>query len=401
MIPRFRARIGVRELLSALAITDRGAVSRYEAVFAEMAGQRYAIAFPYGRTALVLLFEALGLFRRKVVVPAYTCVVVPHAVLYASNQPVFVDSQEEDANMDLDLAEQFVAAGASSLVATSIFGHPVDLDRLDALQRKHPDLLVIQDCAHSWFAEWHGRPVQRHGIAAVYGSNISKLCTSIFGGMVTTDNDELARRLRSLRDRRLRASGAVRSLRHLAYLYASTIAFSPVMYGAVIRLQQSGLLDRFVRYYDEGQIDMPADWLEGMSASAARTGIEQLHRWPEIVDTRRNAARFLRERFKDVPGLRLPPDRPGATWSHFAVRHERRDELAAYLLKQGVETGRIVDYVIPEFPAYRALACNSTPEARFPVATTWRDEVLNLPVWDERPGTLRRIVQLVHTFAGV
>ena len=108
MIPRLKPRLGLRELLAALLPPRRGEVARFEADFAAHMGQRHAVAFPYGRTGLALLLEALGFKGREVICPAYTCVVVPHAVVVSGNEPVFVDSRPDDFNMDLGLAERAI-----------------------------------------------------------------------------------------------------------------------------------------------------------------------------------------------------------------------------------------------------------------------------------------------------
>jgi dTDP-4-amino-4,6-dideoxygalactose transaminase len=199
MIPRFRPELGLAEVLAALRPSSVEDVARFETAFATEMGQRHAIAFPYGRTGLMLLLEALGLSGKEIICPAYTCVVVPHAIVKSGNRPLFVDSRESDCNMDLDLAEAAIGPNTGALIATSIFGHPVDLDRLDVITARHPNLVIIQDCAHSYAAEWRGRPVQQAGRASIFGINISKTATSIFGGMVTTDDADLATRLRELR----------------------------------------------------------------------------------------------------------------------------------------------------------------------------------------------------------
>jgi len=127
MIPRLAPALGWGELFSALTPPARDERERYESEFARELGHAHALAFPYGRTGLALLLEALGLSVREIILPAYTCVVVPHAIVTSGNEPVFIDSREDDYNMDLDLAEAAINERTGALVATSIHGHPVDL----------------------------------------------------------------------------------------------------------------------------------------------------------------------------------------------------------------------------------------------------------------------------------
>lgn len=338
-------------------------------------GQSEGIAFPYGRTALMGLLHALELRGREVICPAYTCVVVPHAIVTSGNTPVFVDSCETDCNMDLALAAGAVSGKTGALVATSIFGHPVDLDALRRFQLEHPTVTVIQDCAHSFGCSWNEHPVVTAGAAAFYGLNISKIMTSIFGGMVTTDDAALASRLRAFRHEHLQAPTRLAGLRRLTYLLAVTVAFQRPVYGLVNALERSGALDRFVKYYDESAVDMPDDHLVQMTSLAARVGIAQCERYADIIAHRRAIAAVYRAELGDVAGLRLPPANPGATWSHFVIRTEHAERLIRAARSAGVQLGEIIEYHIPDMPAYR-----SSRYVGSRVAAAWPNHIVNLPV---------------------
>lgn len=376
MIPRFKPELGWRDFKTLFDRTPY-AVECFEKGFAALMGQKHAVSFPYGRTGLMLLLEVLGLKGKEVICPAYTCVVVPHAIVRSGNRPVFVDSQASDCNMDLALAEGAIGPETGALIATSIFGHPVDLDRLEQLSVRHPHVILIQDCAHSFAAEWRGRPVQRAGKAAIFGLNISKIATSIFGGMVTTDDDTLAARLREVRDRRQAEAPWSKSTRRALYLLASTAAFSPPVYGTVLWLERRGLLDRFSRYYDEALIDMPADALVAMTAVEARVGSAQIAKYRDMIAARRLWATYYRENLSDVPGLQFPKMEPGATWSHIAAFTPRRNDVLAYSQARGVQLGTIINYNIPEMSVYRV---RPNPEEVWPVAARFARTAVNLPV---------------------
>jgi dTDP-4-amino-4,6-dideoxygalactose transaminase len=381
MIPRFKPKIGWPEWKELIRPSPADAVERFEATFSALMGQRHAIAFPYGRTGLMLLMEALGIRDREIICPAYTCVVVPHAIVHSGNEPVFIDSRQGDFNMDLDLAEAAITEKTAAFIATSIFGYPVDLDRLDRIRKNHPQVAVIQDCAHSFAAEWRGRPVQKEGRAAIFGLNISKLVTCIFGGMITTDDEALDGRLRDLRIQRLQPETVLRSFRQRAYVMASTLAFWEPLYGIVNRLERAGWLDRFSKYYDASRIDMPADHLDWMTGVGARVGQAQCKRYASIVNEHREAAACYADCLEGIRNLELPPLVAGATYSHFAIRVKDasvRGQLLNRSLARGVQLGQLIEYSVPEIPAYRKRA-----GARFacPVSARLAQTTVNLPVW--------------------
>lgn len=375
MIPRLKPDLGWNELVAAFTPPRKNDVERFERAFAEEMGQKNAIAFPYGRTGLVLLLEAMGLTDREVVCPAYTCVVVPHAIVTSGNKPVFVDSQEQDFNMDLELVPQAITERTGAIVATSIFGYPVDLDRLDEIREQYPHIRIIQDCAHSFAAEWKGKSVQKAGDAAIFGLNISKLITSIFGGMITTDDDYLANRLRSLRDNHLKPATLGKSLKRLFYLLAVYPTFFGPIYGLVSRLERSGLLDNFVKYYDDAIIDMPDDFLEMMTKIEARVGFIQISKHRKVIEHRRKTANIYHNALKDRENFQLPPQVEGATYSHYVPRVPERKTIIERALRNNIQLGELIEYSIPEMTAYQKFKYVGGDHAKLMAETT-----INLPV---------------------
>jgi dTDP-4-amino-4,6-dideoxygalactose transaminase len=367
----------LNELAAILPGRSAGDIRAFEAAFAAQMGQRYAVSFPYGRTGLLLLLRALGIRGATVVCPAYTCVVVQHAIVLSGNKPVFVDSGR-DANMDLDLAEAAIRPDTRALIATSIFGHPVDIDRLAGLQERHPDLIAIQDCAHSFIAEWKGKPVHRAGKAALFAMNASKMMTSIFGGMVTTDDGDLASQLVAERDREIIAPAFAKSVARALYVMALYPAFWPPLYGLTERLRQSGLLDRFTRYYSEDAIDMPSDYLIGMTDIEARIGLAQLPRLEGFVSGRRAYADYYRQHLSDLPALSWIHAPPGSSFSHIAARVARKSNVMADAFARGIQLGEIIEYSVPEMKAYREMSAGQGP---FPVSGQLARQTINLPVF--------------------
>jgi dTDP-4-amino-4,6-dideoxygalactose transaminase len=376
VIPRFRPTLGAAELAAIFERNSPTDLSTFEMDFARTVGTKFAIAFPYGRTGLLLLLKALGLQNSTIICPAYTCVVVPHAIVLSGNKPIFVDSGV-DANMDLDHAEAAIKPDTSALIATSIFGNPVDLDRLSEIQRRHPQLIVIQDCAHSFIAEWNGKPVHHAGRAALFALNASKMMTSIFGGMITTDEANLAARLVAERDRSIRSPGAPKAVARALYLMAIYAAFLPPVFSLTERLWRSGWLNRFTRYYDESLIDMPGDYLIGMTSVEARIGSIQSRRLESFLESRRTYAAFYREHLADMPALGWIEAPAGSSFSHVAARVANKQRVMRKALTRGVQLGEIIEYSVPEMDSYRAICVD---QGAFPISNALSRETINLPV---------------------
>ena len=381
MIPRFSPSLDWRDIVAGVGnLSLQGdAVADFEAAFAERARQKHAIAFPYGRTGLAFLLRALGLRDREVICPAYTCVVVANAIVRSGNRCVFVDASADDANMNFGAAEQAISDRTGAIVSTSIYGHPVDVDRLDALRSRHAGLPVIQDCAHSFFSDWNGRPVHREGVAALFAFNISKLSTSVFGGMVTTDDGDLAHRLRALRNAELTRTSTLKAVMRFLYSVAAVAAFSPAFYGLTLGLQRARLLDRFTKYYDDDRIDMPADWRDRMSGYEARVGVSNLARLDDRISARRRYAEHYRNRLKGHPAIRFfsLSGEADASFSHCAALVADPRQVREACRRNGVELGELIEYVVPLMQAHGSSAGKN---ADFPVSQAISSHVVNLPV---------------------
>lgn len=361
MIPRFKPWLGLAEWRAAARPGGRDDVVRFERAFAETFGAGDAIAFPYGRSALWAFFKTVGLENREIIQPAYTCAVVAHATVLSGNEPRFVDISPDGFNMNLDQVEAAISESTGAIVATHLFGYPLDVDRLDAIvtraeARVGRRVWVVQDCAHAFGARWNGRPVTAAGNVALFGLNISKTLTSIFGGVLTTSDRHLASDLRQCRDRLFAPSGPWKSIRRAAYLAGSQIAFSRQGYWATHWVaDRTPLLNRLTRaYHLDDRIRFPPDHRYRMSPIEARVGLAQIAGYEEAIERRTAQARRYDERLRGVQSLALPPIVRGATYSHYTVRVCDRDRLTQVCARNGVELGRIIDYSVPEMPAYAA-----------------------------------------------
>lgn len=375
MIPRLKPNLGVKELISAIQFYKKNSINKFEEKFSELSKQKHSVTFSHGRTGLIYLLQALALKDKEVICPAYTCVVVPHAITYSGNKPVFLDSSSDGFNMDLDKIESLINQKTGAIIATSIFGYPINLEKIRSLKNKYPNIKIIQDCAHSYFAEWNKTPVQTVGDAAFYGMNISKIITSIFGGMVTTDDPGLYNKIIKLKQDSL-VENKFKIIKRLLYLIAMYPVFNPPIYSLINYLERKKLLDKFVKYYDESSINMPSDYLEAFSELEARVGIVNLDRYKEQIKLRREAAEYYFSHLSGFEDFILPPKVEGATYSHYVVLVKNRQKWLNLALNKGIQLGELIEYNIPEMKSYGSHSSN-----QFPNSAHYSRHCINLPVW--------------------
>jgi dTDP-4-amino-4,6-dideoxygalactose transaminase len=177
-------------------------VNRYVAGFEEAAadylGVEYTIAVSSCTSGLILAMQALEL-EGEIVLPSFTFSATGHAVLWNGLEPVFADCNRATHQLDPEKAEAQISERTSALLGVHMFGSPCDVERLEALAAKH-GLAMIFDAAHGFGAKWKGSPVGAGGDVEVFSLSPTKVLVSAEGGMVATNDAELARKIRIGRD---------------------------------------------------------------------------------------------------------------------------------------------------------------------------------------------------------
>jgi len=383
MIPRFKPSLNWREILTLFRF-NIGAVEKFEQDFAEKFQAIDAVAFPYGRSAQWAFLKALSIENAEVIMPAYTCSVVAYAITLSGNKPRFIDIDLQDYNMNLDLAEAAINKRTRVIIATHTFGYPQDLERLESMVEKAEKkfghkIWLMQDCCHAFGAEWKGRMIGTSGDVAVYAFNISKLMTSIFGGMLTFQNKDLAQKVRNWRDANYRKPSIYKSLKRKIYLIAAYMAFSEKGYGFIWWLQEkTSLLNKLTKsYHLDDKIHFPPDFKDKMLNCEAAVGLEQLKKYPNIITKRRNKAKTYDERLEKRPDWVFPPIIDGATYSHYTVRVPNRAEIINEFAEKGIQLGELIQYSVPKLKCYR----NSD---HCPIADSVSEQTINFPLNDKK-----------------
>ena len=190
----------VLECLSTSWISSNGRfIVEFEKAFADFCGVEHAVATNNGTTALHLALVALGLKPGdEVIVPTLTYIASANAVRYCGGIPVFVDNHVPTFNIDPDAIEAKITGRTKGILPVHLYGHPVDLDPILQIAENN-GLFVLEDAAEAVGARYKGRRLGGHGTCATFSFFGNKIITTGEGGMVTTNDGELAARLRLFR----------------------------------------------------------------------------------------------------------------------------------------------------------------------------------------------------------
>ncbi|MEZ5320119.1 MAG: DegT/DnrJ/EryC1/StrS family aminotransferase [Vicinamibacterales bacterium] len=172
-------------------------VDAYHDAIRAALGVRHVFSYGSGRMGLYELLRALDVRAGdEVILPGYTCVVMPAAILRLGARPVYADIDEATLNVKVDAVAAAITPRTRVILAQHTFGIPCDLDALQALATRH-GLHLIEDGAHALGASYHGTPCGQFGVAALFSTEKSKMISTEKGGLVTTNDDALAARLRT------------------------------------------------------------------------------------------------------------------------------------------------------------------------------------------------------------
>lgn len=322
-------------------------IEEFEQRWAGYCGRRHGVAVCNGTVALQLAVAALDLSPGdEVIVPTFTIISCATAITLSGAVPVLVDADPETWCMDVDQVASKITPRSRAIMPVHIYGHPVDMDALGALAARH-ELAIVEDAAEAHGSELlSGRASEARwrrcgsfGRMSCFSFYANKPVTTGEGGMVLTDEEALAQRLRSLRN----------------------LCFHP---GRRFAHDELGFNARFTNLQ-------------------AALGVAQLERIDEIVARKRWIGRSYLERLAGISGLQLPVER---SWAHniywmFGVVLDEATGLdaaafAERLLACGVET-RPFFLGLHEQPALRRLGLFAGQ--RYPVAERLARQGLYLP----------------------
>jgi perosamine synthetase len=238
-------------------------LTAFEEQFAAKVGCRHGIAVTSGTTALHLSVAALHLPPgSEVIVSASTNIATALAIVHNNLIPIPVDSEPDSWNLNPDLVEDLITPMTKAIMPVHLFGHPVRMDRIVAIAEKH-NLKVIEDCAESHGATWHGKTTGSWGDVGCFSFLANKIITTGEGGMVVTNDDTLAEEMRLLRN----------------------MAFKQPRF----EHDRAGFNFRMTGYQ-------------------AAFGLVQLTRFDEVLRRKRQVADWYRQYLRGIPGIMLPSD---------------------------------------------------------------------------------------------
>ncbi len=308
MIPVFEPQYDDKEINLVVAALKAGEISgtfgkyieEFENLFAQYSGCKYGVAVSNGTTALHMAVAALEIQRGdEILVSASTNIASALCVYHNQGITVPIDSEPETWNLDISLIEKLITPKTKAIIPVHLFGHPVQMNDLMKIAAKHK-IAVIEDAAEAHGALCDGQKVGSFGDMNCFSFYANKIITTGEGGMITTNNSELAEKLRSLRN----------------------LGFAK---------------PRFLH-------KVPAFNFR-MTGMQAAFGVGQMSKIDQVIDQKRILAQWYTHELESINALQLPIEKSWAknVYWMYGVKLKKefgfnRDKLMQDLLAEGIDT---------------------------------------------------------------
>jgi dTDP-4-amino-4,6-dideoxygalactose transaminase len=338
--------LAISRVIKQSAFIGGSVVREFEEAFANDYGVKHCVSVANGTDAIYIALKMLGLGPGdEVITTAHSWISTSEAISQTGAKPVFVDV-DKFYTIDADKIELAITPNTRMILPVHMFGQPADMGKIVSLARKH-NLLVLEDCAQAHYATWNGQRVGTFGNVGTFsfypGKNLGAYGDA---GSIVTNDDELATKMRMYANH-----GALKKHTHLI----------------------EGVNSR----------------LDGLQAAILSAKLPFIHEWTK----RRQEVSALYDQMLRDPALQVatPMQRKNATHVfHLYVIHvNHRDELAAHLLEQGIQTAVHYPTALPLMPAYSNLGHVALS---FPEATHNQDRILSLPIYPEMTQDMVRYV---------
>lgn len=272
----------IKEVIQSPILALGPKLLEFERAISEYVGRKHAVAVNSGTSGLHLLVRAYGISEGdEVITTPFSFIASSNCILYERAKPVFVDIERDTGNIDPGLIEDAITPRTKAILPINAFGQPAKLDIIRDIANRN-GLIVIEDACESLGSEYKGiktgNGVFSHG--AVFAFYPNKQITTGEGGMIVTDDDEVAFLCRSMRNQGRGESGVWLCHERLGYNYR----------------------------------------IDELSAAL---GVAQMQRIEEILSKREHVAAMYHERLSRVPGVRLPyisPDVTRMSWFVYVIR---------------------------------------------------------------------------------
>lgn len=361
---------------------------------------QFAISFDSGRSCEYTILKAIGVGNEdEVLIQPFTCVAVPNSILWNEATPVYVDI-DQTGNIDVSDLERKITPRSRAIIVQHTFGISANIEAIQTLVRKHK-LFLIEDCAHALGATRNGKKLGTFGDVAFFSFGRDKVISSVFGGMVITNNKKFAQAIRNFQ----------RSLPTPSIGWVFAQLFHPVAFVFILPLYNVLSLGKalLVLFQRIGALGIPVDVIEKkgqrpsfyprkLPSAQAILALNQLKKIEAFNKKRRKIASLYTKALHNLP-ITLPTYSDGDIFLRYNIQTSVAPEIYTLFRKKGILLGRWYSHIID--PVGVDLAKVGYKMGSCLKAERMAKNSLNLPTHPRmKVSDATRIVQILRAYYG-
>lgn len=339
-----------------------------------------------GRVALYAVLKALGFGDGdEIIVPGYTCMVVPSPILFLGCKTVYVDVDERTYNINPALLESVRSSRTRALIVQHTYGIPADMDQIMNWAQDR-EIVVIEDCCHAFGGHYRGSLLGTFGVASFFSGQWNKPFSTGLGGMLLVADSpqgiKLADALEELIQQQAYCPGKIRDLMLWSQIQAHRLLVRPwsnTLLTCLYRLFSRMGLMVGSSSNEEYKGRMPEGYFSRMSSCQAALGCREMDRLDENFTARRENTAFYDKHLEEtgLAALKLE-EWEDPVLMRYPVRVGNKQELLSRALTEGIELGSWFE--VPLHPRETDMNVFGYQEGMCPVGEQATREVVNLPV---------------------
>ena len=341
-----------------------------------------------GRIALYAILKAIGVKDGdEVILPGFTCVVVPNAILYAGARPIYVDISPENFNMNVELIEDIISSKTKAIICQNTFGLSSNIEKILDIARRY-DLYTIEDCTHGFGGYYNGKPNGSFCDAAFYSTQWNKPFSTGIGGFLVVNNQTLLDKIKILEQEKINSGFSERFMLGALLLFKSLFV-NRYTHWFLVSLYRLFSKQNIVVGSNQGEelisTRMPENYFKDISLIQILTGINKLKKIGKTNQLRiKNAneyTHFLKSHSKNYVNEELFVNH---LFLKYPLLVKDRDKIFELAKKHNVTLGDW--FLSPLHPVKENLELWDFNEEKFPIASQMSKNIVNLPtdIYDNR-----------------
>lgn len=305
-------------------------IKKLENIFKKYLKSQYAFSFNSGRSAFLAIIKSLEIEKgSEILIQSFTCNAAVNPIIWAGFKPIYVDVDTKNFNINIKDLIKKITPKTKAIIVQHTFGIPAEIDDILKICKKY-NLILIEDCAHSLGAKYKNKKIGTFGKAAFFSFSRDKIISSIYGGMATTNDKNLAKKIKAFQD----------SIKYPSYFWILQQIIHPLtmnylilpIYGffglgkmILIFLQKIHILSKAVHWKEK--IGKKPDYFpKKMPNALAILAINQFKKLGKFNNHRKKIAEIYYMELKNT-GFDLPIKTRGQVFLRFPIKHKNAHKI--------------------------------------------------------------------------